>query len=227
VLYRRARLCIASSRAVGEGFRKLGVKNIQIIPNGVDLNLFTNKSEPPSSRVFTILSVGRLEKVKGHRYLIDAFAQIKKEMPQAKLIFVGDGSERENLEKQVSDLGLSDAEFIGEVPHRELPSWYHGADVFVMPSLSEGFGICAIEAMASGVPVVASGVGGLLDIIENGQTGLLVAPKDSKSLAGAVCLLLRDKNLYHHIIIRAKESIKKYNWGDVSLRVSGIYRTLI
>lgn len=114
VAYRKAALCIASSSAVAQEFKKIGIERIEVIPNGVDLKLFENRRDfTANRREFTVLSVGRLEKVKGHKHLIDAFFEIKKEIPAAKLLLVGDGSERENLERQVYDLGLKDVEFAG------------------------------------------------------------------------------------------------------------------
>lgn len=226
MIYRDAKLCVASSKAVAEDFYRLGVRKVQIVPNGVDFNIFSNKQGKYSGK-HTILTVGRLEKVKGHSYLINAFEEIKKKIPNAHLVIIGDGSERNNLEKQANDLGIKNSvTFVGEILNNDLPDYYKEADVFVMPSFYEGFGITAIEAMACGVPVVASRVGGLLEIIENGETGILVKPKDSKEIIDAISLLLEDKNLRQSITHKAKEAARKYNWKNIAFEVSKIYREL-
>lgn len=231
IVYRKARLCIAASRAVQEEFRKLGVKNIEIIPNGVDLEKFTAKdrcvacgTSDVRHKEFVILSVGRLEKIKGHKYLIEAFTVIKKEIPNAKLILVGDGSERFNLEEQIEELAIKDSvQFIGEVSHNDLPHYYHKADVFVMPSLSEGFGIAVIEAMACGVPVIASRVGGLADIISDGENGLLIGEANMMYLSSAIIELKGDVDLRLRIIKEALKKIQGYSWDAISARNSNLY----
>jgi len=228
MVYGKAALCISSSRAVAKEFGKMGVRNIEIIPNGVDLKLFANRRDSIANKNgFVILSVGRLEKVKGHKYLINAFAEIKKKVPEAKLLLVGDGSERKNLERQILDLGLGDVEFIGEIPHEELPHWYHKADVFVMPSLSEGFGITSIEAMASGVPVVASRVGGLLDIVKDGENGMLVEEGDSQAIVNAVLSLYTNPQKLKQLSILGAERAQNYSWDGVASRVTRLYKNLL
>lgn len=231
IVYKKAKLCIAASRMVQDEFRKLRVKNIEIIPNGVDLEKFTIKdrcvtcgtSDVPHKE-FVILSVGRLEKVKGHTYLIEAFAQIKKQITEATLILVGDGSKRGNLERQVKELGINDSvQFFGEVPHDELPHYYHKADVFVMPSLSEGFGITVIEAMACGVPVVGSRVGGLLDIIRDEETGLLIETANIIELVQAIITLKDDAGFQLRIISESLKNVQDYSWDVVSARISNLY----
>lgn len=226
-VYKKAKLCIAASNAVREEFEKLGVKNSVVIPNGVDLDKFTS-ADVGRRTSHVILSVGRLVEVKGHTYLIDALAKIRKEIPDAQLVFVGDGSRRKSLEMQAEALGAKKSvRFAGEVPHDSLPQYYAGADVFVMPSLSEGFGIAVIEAMASGIPVVASCVGGLKDIIDDGKTGLLVQAANSGEIAAAVCRLWKDRALKERMINEARMRVQKYDWSNISSHVRSIYRKLV
>ena len=234
VIYRRARLCIASSRTVYEGFRKLGVKNIEIIPNGVDLEKFTQKDKCTICKMSdvqhkepVILSVGRLEKVKGHKYLIEAFSILKKEVRNARLILVGDGSERGNLEGQAEKLGVIDSvQFIGAIGHDDIPHYYHKADVFLMPSLSEGFGITVIEAMASGIPIVTTNVGSLAELVEDKKTGLFALPASASSLAQTMRFVLDNPKAADLLI---KEGVKKasgYSWNNIAARVSSMYKTI-
>ncbi len=227
IIYRRARLCIASSRAVYEGFRKLGVKNIEIIPNGVDLKKFfyVGGETPHIKSEFTILSVGRLEKVKGHKYLIEALSILKKGGRNIKFVLVGNGSERVNLERQAEKLAVIDSvQFVGAIRHDDIPHYYHIADVFVMPSLSEGFGITAIEAMASGIPVIATSVGSLAELVEDKKTGLLALPANASSLAQALRFILDNSKTAD---LLAREGVKKasgYSWNNIASRVGSMYK---
>jgi len=231
VVYRQARFCIASSSAVAEEFKKVGIpqKKIVVIPNGVDLSAFfpwekcercagLTPASPAGRPRIRILSAGRLEKVKGHKYLLDAFGAVVNTAEfDPQLILVGDGSERANLEKQCKDLGIRNlVEFAGEVPHSELSHYYHKADVFIMPSLSEGFGIAALEAMACGVPVVASRTGGLVDIISE-DAGILVAAGDVSSIAEAIIKILKNPGAYTSA--RAQE----FSWDSIARRVGQLY----
>lgn len=226
IVYRSSVLCIASSKSVAEDFHKLGVRRVEIIPNGVDLNKFTNRREVISNQSeFTILSVGRLEKIKGHRYLIESLVDIKSVVPHARLVVVGDGSGRDRLEAQTRNLKLSDSvEFIGAVPHDQLSEFFARADIFVMPSLSEGFGITAIEAMAAGVPLVASRVGGLLDIIEDGKNGIFTEAKDSGGIARAVLSLYNNQDIARSLASNGVERAKEYSWDRVASEVGHLYK---
>ncbi|MBI1888496.1 MAG: glycosyltransferase, partial [Candidatus Spechtbacteria bacterium] len=126
MVYRKAFACIGASNATLEEFRKVGVERAYVIPNGVDVEKFRRCENcaiwRKNTRDFTVLGVGRLEKVKGYHYLIEAFQKIKKEIPESRLVLVGDGSERKNLEKESMTLGLKDSvEFLGEIAHDALP----------------------------------------------------------------------------------------------------------
>jgi glycosyltransferase involved in cell wall biosynthesis len=135
-------------------------------------------------------TVGRLAAQKGHRYLIEAFAKVKRSFPTAKLLIVGHDSEglRENLEKQIADANLA-----GEV---FLPGYLDGAqviqtlDIFVLPSIWEGFGLVLLEAMNAGKPIIASRITAIPEIVKDQETGLLVPPGNAQELAHAICLLL-------------------------------------
>jgi len=229
IVYRKASICIASSEAVANDFRKLGVKNIEIIPNGVDLEAFANKRDYSIQKdAFTILSVGRLEKVKGHKYLIEAFKDIKARIPKAQLLVVGDGSERENLEAQVEELDLSESvKFTGAVKHEDLPDIFAKANIFVMPSLFEGFGITAIEAMASGLPLVASKAGSLIEVVEDGRNGMLIGAEDSEAITQAVLFIYDNPHEAQRLSKNGVERAKEYSWDSVSQTIANIYKANI
>ena len=218
-VYKNATLCIGASRAIGEYFEEIGCKNIKVIPNGIDPGKFENLTKKPHDG-FVIITVARLEKVKGTEYLIGAFARLSL-LGRLSLVIIGDGSERKNLENLVKKLNLEErVEFLGEIPNERIPEYLAGADCFVLPSLKEGFGIVVLEAMAAGVPVVASKVGGIMDIIEDGKTGLLVEPGNSEDIAKAIREAHSGRKFF-------KADLEKYNWQNIAERVFKIYENII
>jgi glycosyltransferase involved in cell wall biosynthesis len=172
--------------------------------------------------------VGRLEKVKGHTYLIDAFAHLKKEIRDARMILVGDGTLSKDLRRKVKGLRLEDSvEFTGEIAHSKLPRWFKMADVFVMPSLSEGFGICALEAMASGVPVIATRVGSLPEIILDGETGILLDKRQPAEIYRAIMRIFKNKDFAAYLSENGKKRAAEFSWDKSAEKVYKIYQSLL
>jgi glycosyltransferase involved in cell wall biosynthesis len=180
---RRARVVVCASRALAEDASALGAGDVRVIPSGVDIpESVADPDEPPH-----VLYVGRLSEEKGVRDLADATHGLP-------LVVVGDGPLRDLLPQTV-----------GFVPHAELGQYYERAAAVVVPSRREGYGIAAREAMAYGRPVVATAVGGLLDAVEDGVTGLLVPPRDPDSLRAALDRLLRDSAMRARLGAAARE----------------------
>jgi glycosyltransferase involved in cell wall biosynthesis len=143
--------------------------------------------------------VGRLAEQKGHRVLIEALPEVIRDFPDVGLIIIGDGPEAENLRKKAEELGVDDhIIWMGAKPQMKVFQLYRAMDLFVMPSLYEGFGLTAAEAMAAGLPVVSSTIEGLSEVVEDGATGYLCPAGDSQALAGWIKELLSDP-------LRAKE----------------------
>ena len=171
-----------------------------IITNGIDLDHFHPEVEPLpefNDGKFNILFVGRFEKRKGLRYLVRAFARLKEEMPNTRLIIVGpDGGLRAGYEKSVKRAGLQDVVFAGFVSYDELPRYYRSAHIFCSPATGqESQGIVLLEALACGTPVVASNIEGFASVITHGEEGMLVTPKDEEKLALSLVHLLADAGL--------------------------------
>ncbi|MBI2447110.1 MAG: glycosyltransferase family 4 protein [Candidatus Omnitrophica bacterium] len=138
-------------------------------------------------------TVGRLDSVKGHKFLLDAIPYIKRASQGIKVLIIGDGTLRLDLENQAKRLGVEDnVLFLGM--RDDVPELLNCIDVFVLPSLYEGMGRALVEAEAAGVPVVATQVGGVPEVVLDGKTGILIPPKDPARLAEAVILLLKDKD---------------------------------
>jgi glycosyltransferase involved in cell wall biosynthesis len=138
--------------------------------------------------------VGMLEERKGHRYLLEAIAianRARSEAPRIKCAIAGEGSKRDELATFAKELGIArDVLFLGMIgDSRQL---LDALDAFVFPSLKEGLGVALLEAMACGLPVVASRAGGVIDIVEDNQSGVLVAPRDAASIADAIATLVTD-----------------------------------
>jgi glycosyltransferase involved in cell wall biosynthesis len=151
--------------------------------------------------------------------------KIHEEMPDARLILVGDGQERERLTAMSIQLGIQKyVQFIGAVPREEVKTYMQQADVFVLPSLSEGFPNVILEAMACGLPIIASRVGGIPDIITNDTNGYLVEAEDANDLANKIILLLSDDALRKKISDNNRYHVKKYEWESIILELEKIYK---
>ena len=136
-----------------------------------------------------ILSVGRLNKIKGHIYLIKALNILKIKYPNLRLLLIGDGPEKKILENKIGQLGLSkNILFLGEI--RDLDIYYQLSDIFVLPSINEGFGLSVVEAMSNKLLAIATRVGGVPEIIEEGISGYMANPEDENSIAHVIDRIL-------------------------------------
>jgi glycosyltransferase involved in cell wall biosynthesis len=194
---RRARLVIAPSRALADAARALGARAVQVIPSGVELpDEVGDEAEPPE-----VLFAGRLSPEKGIAELVEATAGMR-------LVVAGDGPLRRRV---------PEARVLGFVPHAELGLLYARAAVVACPSHREGFGVVCAEAMAHGRPVVASAVGGLLDLVVDGETGILVPPRDVPALRSALERLLEDRELRRRFGAAGRSRVRRYcSWEAVT-----------
>lgn len=233
-VYSRADYCVASSQDIANYFKKIGVKRIEILPNGIDLTRFQNQDRQKAREElglqendFAIMTVARLEKVKGIEYLIKALHILVSnyQLPTInyQLIIVGDGSERRMLEKMVASLGIQErVKFLGAVDNSRVPYYLSAGDCFCLPSLQEGFGIVVLEAMAAGLPVIASKVGGLLDIVQDNENGLLVEPGNSQAISQAIEKIRDNSELARQLTNKAKQDLAKYDWSAICQKVLDI-----
>jgi glycosyltransferase involved in cell wall biosynthesis len=183
--------------------KRLPGRKIMVIRNGCDLRRFDPAAQAPlhlkrelgfADDDPVILVVGRLEPQKGHQVLLHAFPTVRKEFPNARLVCLGEGSLRGDLESKVRALGIEGAvRFVGF--QANVPEWLALADFTVLPSFYEGLPIAAIESLAAARPVVASAVDGTPEVVVDGKTGFTVPPGDAAALAAALCSLLRDPKL--------------------------------
>lgn len=185
---------VAPSHATGiEIEEDYGARNVTVIPNGIaPLPSGGATAERPDGRP-VILYAGRLRTRKAVAVLVEALARLRRDHPEATLVVIGDGEQRPALERQVRDHGLGRAvRFAGAQPRSAMAAWYAAADVYCLPSLYEGFPLAVLEAMAAGLPVVASAVAGVPEAVEDGVTGRLVPPEDVTALARALAEVAAD-----------------------------------
>ena len=206
--------------------------NIKVIPCGTDISSFGSVSRKAgrdklglNSEDKVVLYVGRFDRRKGIETLVRAVGKEEVKQPNLKLIIAGgstpgrkDGKERERIEGIVEELGLQDITiFPGRVEHKDLVYTYAAADVCVVPSHYEPFGLVAIEAMASGTPVVASRVGGLKYTVVDEVTGLLASPQDESAFASAIAQILSNPSWQKQLGANARERVESmFSWDGVA-----------
>jgi len=195
---RHARLVVAVSNAIAEAARRYGADDVRVIPNGVDVTPGDGReAEPPY-----ILYAGRLSREKG----VLELAEAARGLP---LVVAGDGPLRKRIPAAR-----------GVVPRDELEELFSAAAVVACPSRREGFGVTCLEAMAHGKPVVASAVGGLLDLVVDGENGLLVPPRDTRALRAALERLLHDPELRSRLGAAGRERAReRFSW-DIVVRAT-------
>jgi len=204
---------------------------VRVIPNGFYDEMFhpmnshdcrKNLNLPFDKKI--ILTVGNLEKVKGHKYLIEAMSEIEKLRKDVLCLIVGGGQLERKLEKQIRSAGLQDyVKLVGGKPHDEIPIWMNACDVFVLPSLRESFGVVQIEAMACGKPVVATYNGGSEEIIILEDYGLLCEPANPDELAEKIMIIL-DKEWDCDKI---GEYAEQFMWETIADEIIAVYKSII
>lgn len=226
---------IAVSEATKAYIQQYFPGEFRVIPNGIEVDHFGDPTIKPIEKYtdddyLNILFVGRLEERKGFRYLLRAFRQVKLDVPSARLLVVGafEKEDRAPYVKYVRHYHLHDVKFIGYVPSEELPRWYHTADIFCAPSTGyESFGIVLLEAMAAGVPIVASDIAGYRSVLQHGVQGELVPPADPEMLAATLTRLLRDLERRAVYGQAGRETAPRYAWEQVTEQVLSYYRELL
>ena len=227
----------------GEGEKEMLVSlygvnphRITVVPCGVDTARFRPMERSPIRRDLglasdgpVVLFVGRIEPLKGIDVLLRAAAQLE---ARFRLLVVGgdakDTQRKGELMALASELGISSkVTFLDAVPHDELPLYYNAADICVVPSYYESFGLVAVEAMACGVPVVASRVGGLKDTVQDGQTGYLVPWRCPEPFAERLELLLSNEPLRRSLGREARTAAERFRWSEVAARVEDVYHDLV
>jgi glycogen(starch) synthase len=215
----------------------LPVNKVDVIPNAIDATRYQIPVDRGAVRQRygvgwgekLVLCVGRLVPQKGIEYFIRAIRLIARRHPEAKYVIVGEGWSRDLLEAEARNSGHADKiRFTGFASDIEVINLMTSADVLVVPSIYEPFGIVALEGMATGVPVVASQVGGLAEVIDHERTGIFVYPRSPESIAWGIDRILSDPDHAKWLTENAKEKLHKaYSWEAVAMKTVEVYRKVV
>ncbi len=240
MIFRRANAVQAISRFLGVWATDMGFRGTPvIIPNGVDVEKFARRRRADDSEQITvnkgqlgyskedvvIVTTSRLSLKNGIDDLINSLSFLPE---NNKLLVVGEGEDRERLENLVAEKSFSArVKFLGKKDHDELPAILQSSDIFCRPSLSEGLGNSFLEAMAAGIPIIGTPVGGIPDFLLDGQTGLFCRVRDPESIADAVKKLEGDSELRSRIVSQAQELVRrKYDWSLIASNMGDLITSL-
>jgi phosphatidylinositol alpha-mannosyltransferase len=198
----------------------------RIIPNGVDLDRFATAEPYEEWRdgTLNILFVGRFEERKGLIHLLKAYHRLRKRKVDARLLVVGAGPKEREYRRFVGLRGIRDVEFLGQVTDEEKVRWFASADIYCAPNTGqESFGIVLLEAMAAGVPIVASDIHGFKRVVERNVQGILVEPRNPRALAAGLYRLARDPDLRDEMGQAGRTRAPEYSWDRVTERIVDYY----
>ncbi|MGB3550192.1 MAG: glycosyltransferase [Candidatus Binatus sp.] len=232
---------VAISGGVADSLAAAGVdrERVTVVPSGVDCDRFRppTAEERVRTRIalgvsygeFVISAVGALEPRKGHRYLIEAIGALASTAPSVKVkcLIAGQGSIRGALQRDITQVRCTERiRLLGRIDDLRELLW--ASDVFAMPSLKEGLGVAALEAMASALPVVASDVGGLREVVESEYTGIIVPPANPEAIASAIGRLEQWPALRSQMSAAARaRAVENYSMGEMTTRTLALYRAWV
>jgi glycogen(starch) synthase len=211
-------------------------KRVVVIPNGIDpedlhpqdeseLERLRAEFAAPDERL--VLLIGRLVYEKGFQLALEAMPRLVREVPGTRFLVAGSGTHEAELRRQATELGLDDhGTFLGWIGDDVLHSLYRIADVCVVPSIYEPFGLVALEAMASGCPCIVADTGGLREVVPHEEAGLRFRPRDPEALGEMVERVLTDSALRARLIAEATEHVLRFDWGDVARSTADVYAEL-
>jgi len=214
---------------------------LRLVPMGIDTKIFKPRNKKKLRSKFKkyesskiVLFVGRLNEQKGIEYLISAMPNVISKIKTARLLIIGEGDYRQQLESLITELNLGNfVEFLGSKEHKEIAIYYNLADVLVLPAVTakmgtEAFGLVLAEAMACGTCVIGSSSGGIKDIIHNGVNGMIFKEKNSEELADKIIRVIKDTKLRKKLSRNgAIFSKRNYDWNAISKKFLRIYKKLL
>jgi glycogen synthase len=210
---------------------------ITVIPNGIDpddlprpgtaeLTRLRAEFAAPEERL--VLLIGRLVYEKGFQLALEAMPRVIKAVPGTRFLVAGSGTHEDELKKQAEELGLMEhGTFLGWIGDDVLRSLYGIADLTVVPSIYEPFGLVALEAMASGCPCIVADTGGLREVVPHELAGLRFRARDPRALARMAIRVLSDPDLEARLIAEAHEHVRRFDWADIAAETAGVYADLI
>jgi phosphatidylinositol alpha-mannosyltransferase len=217
---------IAVSGAAKHFINRYFPGDYRIIPNGVDIDRYTSAEPYEELRdgTLNILFVGRFEERKGLIHLLKAYHRLRKRRVDARLLVVGDGPRRREYRRFVGLRQIRDVEWLGRVNDADKARYFASADIFCSPATGqESFGVVLLEAMAAGVPIIASDIHGYKNVVQRNVQGLLVEPKNPRALAAALYKLAMDPELRQQMGEAGRERAPEYTWDRVTERIADFY----
>lgn len=210
-------------------------KPVFIISNGIDVDKFNGVNKDRIRKKYkikndekVIIFVGRLKPIKGLYYLLSAMKLIQNKDKKIRLLVVGYGEEKTKLEELSKKLSLStQVIFTDKISNELIPEYLGAGDIFVLPSLSEGFPVVILEAMASGLPIIATKIRGISEIVKDGENGFLIPPKNSNEIAEKILMLINDSKLIKSISDNNKIEAQRYSWETIVEKIEEIYFQVI
>ncbi len=212
-------------------------EKVSVIPNGIDpddlqpqdpAELRRLRAEFAAPEEKLVLLIGRLVYEKGFQLALEAMPRVIEEAPGTRFLVAGSGTHEAELHKQADELGLMDhGTFLGWIGDDVLHSLYRIADLTVVPSIYEPFGLVALEAMASECPCIVADTGGLREVVPHEDVGLRFRSHDPEALAEVAIRVLRDDELGHRLVAEAYEHLRRFDWGDVAEQTAAVYADLV
>jgi glycosyltransferase involved in cell wall biosynthesis len=200
----------------------------RVVPNVIDLARFHSAHRAGSGSAPRILVARNLEPIYDNATALRAFQIVRQTIPDARLTVAGSGPERVALEQLARQLELADAvEFVGRIDNDDMARLYQASDLMVNPSLADNMPISILEALACGVPVVSTDVGGIARIVQHGKTALLVPPGQAGAMAVAMLQVLNDPAMANALCQAGLESVRQYTWENVRLRLFDVYGAVL
>jgi glycogen synthase len=212
-------------------------QKVEVIPNGIDpedllpqdaAELSRLRSEFAAAEERLVLLIGRLVYEKGFQLALEAMPRVIQEVPGTRFLVAGSGTHEAELRRQAERLGLMEhGTFLGWIGDDVLHSLYRIADLTVVPSIYEPFGLVALEAMASGCPCIVADTGGLREVVPHEEAGLRFSPRDPRALADVATRVLGDAELGRRLVAEAHQHVRRFDWTDVAGRTAEVYAALV
>jgi D-inositol-3-phosphate glycosyltransferase len=212
-------------------------EKIGVVPCGVNLDLFQPQDKQAARKALGLdentpiaLYVGRFDPIKGIDRLLKAVAHLRRQQHLQLLIIGGDGPETDeyqNLQRLARQLGIADSvSFVGRIDQDRLPQYYSAADVLVIPSYYESFGLVGLESLACGTPVVSTPVGAMSTVLQNGKAGMLVEEAETVSLADGIAAIFARQKAGKFLAAELRASVCKFGWKNVASDIIDEYGTV-
>jgi N-acetyl-alpha-D-glucosaminyl L-malate synthase BshA len=235
ILLKNADVVIALTDHMKKAMQKMYLRDVKVVPNGINVDEFAplTKLEARAKLQMddderVVAFVGSLREIKGVEYLVRATKSILETGTVIHTVIIGDGPDRERLESLTHQLHISSyVTFKGQIQNEQIPYYLRVSDVFVLPSLSEGFPVVLLEAMASGLPIVTTNVGGVPEIVRDRENGFIIEPKNAKEIADRVLCILKSEEITKRLSNNNKHRARDFGWELIVDDLEKIYSSCL